>query len=648
MRADGKLTVGESLNYEGDLLIASRQPSGLAKWLGSDIVPAIRDLSNAGFSAKVSISQDEAEFENAELILDGRSLKGSIRRQAKQGQAPLIEAILSGQKIDVDQLNGVIGMFYGGDGKNFVNDHHLNLDLKVGEVAFWGATAQDVTTQISLSSDAITIQNLDVQNLQGSAFNVTGQLTNFRTKPTGSLGASFSASDPVGFLTLINERVGPLPLMKSIISNPDTVSDAELRLDIQAADGNYTIKLNGELAGSELVADLSSDDYSKAVSKQQLRGKLVLVNDNAGILLNQIGLPTVPLDDVGRGALRLSASGSFQDGMQTDAALTLRAGYLSAAGRVIPAVNDESLSFDGKLNLEAEVPDFDRLVLLSGLPLPGFGRGLDGRLKGLLELSGDRFDLKNLNGEIGDSKYSGSLALDRSVKPRSRVSGQLALSSVEASLVTGLVFTGSGSTAKPILNGYDGKLDITAEEVFLDGDLPALDQFSSELVIRDGDIAVQDIKALWFDGAAIGNIALALSATANIVNGQFTVENGNAELLLKALKLDPVLTGQATVKGTFETAGLDRDDMISSLTASGVVALSSASLQKLNSNALEEVLRAADQLKDEEVVSKAGSLLNNQLNAGPFAFDSCRYSLYDCRGNNAFKQCATNQFQLFA
>ncbi|WP_407814541.1 hypothetical protein, partial [Staphylococcus aureus] len=68
--------------FNGNMLVASNQPSGLANWLSGSVDPAIRQLNAAGFSADVSLTTLNQRFDNLELAIGDASLKGELERRS--------------------------------------------------------------------------------------------------------------------------------------------------------------------------------------------------------------------------------------------------------------------------------------------------------------------------------------------------------------------------------------------------------------------------------------------------------------------------------------------------------------------------------------------------------------------------------------
>ncbi|MBP0685532.1 hypothetical protein J8J21_21040, partial [Mycobacterium tuberculosis] len=83
------LQIGEDFGFDGKLLVASRQPSGLTAWLTDTVDESIRRLAGAGFSGDVKLHDDLQRIDNLEVALGGASLKGSLIRSAKGESVPL-------------------------------------------------------------------------------------------------------------------------------------------------------------------------------------------------------------------------------------------------------------------------------------------------------------------------------------------------------------------------------------------------------------------------------------------------------------------------------------------------------------------------------------------------------------------------------
>lgn len=93
LEAKGSLTLLDGPAFNGNLLVASNQPSGLANWLSGSVDPAIRQLNAAGFSADVSLTTLNQRFDNLELAIGDASLKGSWNG-ALTARPPIFRSIL--------------------------------------------------------------------------------------------------------------------------------------------------------------------------------------------------------------------------------------------------------------------------------------------------------------------------------------------------------------------------------------------------------------------------------------------------------------------------------------------------------------------------------------------------------------------------
>jgi len=631
LRADGQLTLGETFGYRGELILASKQPSGFAKWLGAKVSPAIRDLTVAGFSANAMISGDLVEFDNVEIVLDQEVLKGSIRREKIGSERPNLVAVLAGDAVNFEQLNSLFALFSGGDGQTLMTEHDLDLNLQARSMAAFGLKADDVIVRVSSKKDLLRIDQLDIANMANAAINVSGQIETVEGRPVGRLSTRIVSDDPSEFLQVIDKRFGPYPLVGRIVGDPETVRSTELVLDFEGHDSGYSLTAVGRSGGSDIDAKLNGNDLSLPLNQQSIEGQAVIDNADAAKLLLQMGIPVVPLHAIGRGAFRLAVDGIAEQGLQTEGTLTMAGGFVSGSGTVKPSVNGDRVTIDGLLKVKSELDDIDPAILLSGLPLPGFGECRSANLTTMLAVNGPRYQVRDLKGAIGDSRFEGELKLDASRQPRPRVLGTLKVSELDASKIAALVYTGipladAGSGAdneegdQPALSGLDGEISLTSESMHLFDDYPDAQDLSALIQLRDGDIALEELTANWLGGSVTGEIALAQSTASRAMNGQFVLARSDLDLVSRLAALPAGLNGKLTIGGAFETAGRDAGSMLSQMTASGTLEIEGGTLTGLNSGAFRPLLRAADAIDDEALGDQATNLLAAEIPAGRFDF----------------------------
>lgn len=637
LRADGQLLLGDNFGYQGELILASSQPSGFAKWLGSEVSPAIRDLSAAGFSANALISGELIEFDNVEIILNREVLKGSIRRNSVEGARPELIAKLEGDAVDFNQLSSLFDLFAGGQATgntnpNFVDRHDLDLDLKANSMAVADLQANDVIARLSIKGDTLSIDQLDIGDMNDAAISVSGVIESIGSQPDGRLSSKFEAQDPSKFLDVINRRFGPYPLIQRLIDDRALIRATELAVDFEAAEDGYLLTAKGFVGGSELEASLAGDDFSQSLNRQQVEANLIAVNEEASQLLLQLGVPVVPLQDTGRAAVRIKTAGVAEQGLQTSATLTVRGGYVSGEGTVKPLLEEDQLTVNGNLKVKGELQDLDPAILLSGLPIPGFGSGNGFEFETLLSINESRFQARDLAGRLGGSKFDGELTLRADKRPRPELRGNLNLSGLDGPTLASLVYSGAGDAGtltdegevvagQPVLAGLDAKLSLTADVVDVLAEYPPARMLRTDLEIENGDISLQSLDANWLTGSIKGDLSMAQSTAGRALNGQLQLDNGDIGLVSRLAGLPRGLAGKLSVGGTFETAGSDSQSMLSQVTASGSVAVKQVSIDGFNSDAFAGLLRAADTIDDEKLADDAETLLENQFANGRSTFE---------------------------
>ncbi|MEL7272890.1 MAG: AsmA family protein [Pseudomonadota bacterium] len=608
LRADGVLEVGEPFSYEGELIVASRQPSGLATWLGAGEANALRRLSNAGLSANARLSADQVQLDGLEIVLDGKTLTGTVLRVAAdeaEGQPPQLNIRLSGEAVVTDQFAALFDLF-GGDGQGIsLAGHEMDVDVQAGQVSRGAVTAQDVALKFQLSGDALNLETLNVGDLAGVQISASGALGGFPEASEGRILGSLKGESLAQFITLARQQEWLGVALPWLEEQPDLTAGADLSGQIEADGEGFAVSLDGGLAAGEVRLSVAGSDPATVLSGQDIEASLVLENPETATLLAQMGLPVVPLENTGRGALRLTLQGTGVEGWRTDGALTLEDGYVSASGVVTVSPGDELAKpsgllagLSGALNAVVEAQDTDPYILLSGLPVPGFQNGNAGRVSGQLKFGEGRYALSGMRGKIAGETVQGELVLNTVARPRPNLTGEVRVSALEASTVSALVYTGVDEIVPPLLDGLDGSVRVSVERFLLGEGLPVVGQVSGTTLIRDGELRFDQVAGKALGGALQGQASLSRTSTSRLAEGAFALVGADAGAVSALAGFSAAAGGNVNVTARLETSGTDRTDMLDKLTGSGVAILTEGAVPGLNPNALGDVLSRADALED--------------------------------------------------
>ncbi len=631
LRADGVVLLGEQFGYQGELIVASRQPSGFAKWLGGDASPAIADLSSAGFSAIADVSPKQATLQNLEIVLGGETLSGELRRNAATDLARAnVKAKLAGSNVNFDQLISLFDIFVAQNkSQTSLGSHDIALDLNAKKLSLFGVEANDVVADVSFEKGTATINTLQIQNIADARVFLEGQVEDFRGNPSGALKGGIVATRPDAFLRLVRRKMGSVPLLGTLVENASMFR--KTALDFQwTANGKAgeNLLIEGKTGGSELNFFAHLQAGEKALLQRDVKAKFVLVSPRPAELLRMLNLPVVPAQIDGRSAIRVDVEGIPAEALRASGALTLQGAFISAGGNISAEVSGEDVRLSGVLNVDAEATDFDPLIVMSGLPIPGFGLGNSGKLSAQLVLDGDRYRMNELRVNVGDTRVSGTLTLDRSARPRPLLAGALDFSTLDLDLLPSLVFTGAPTAVSsqdeappPLFAGIDGKIGLRARSstlpAFAGGEVTS---FSADFGIADGDIGLEDIAAKWLGGDLSGNVALGKTNLAQLVSGDFSLVGADLNQASRLVGFGDIFNGTFDVASSFESSGVDTASLRRSLTGSGSATVRSGSINGLDAGALPSLLAAADERPDESLIESASELAQDSIYGGSLKF----------------------------
>ncbi len=618
LRADGTLALTPSLGFTGDLALASSQPSGFAKWIGGADDPVISAMANAGFEARANIGNGALTLDDLEIILDGSRLQGALVRNPGDGGRDVIDLALAGEAADFDQLAAWGRLLAGENADTFATGHDLLVDLDVGRAVYDGIGADRVVAKGTFIDDVIDIDLLEIGDLAGVAVSANGRLR--RTAdflPTqGSLTIAVSGKRLDEALALLDRRLPDAVSLDRLRADAALYGPMDVVFDVSASDGTVAIEGNGTVGATGLDLGI---DYTPH-EKMDLR--VVLDAANAARMLAQVGTPVSADVDVGRGGLRISASGEPGGPLRSSATLTTRTGFASAEGDLTFAWTDGWVRPSGELNVRMESTDIDPFIAMSGLPVPGYGEGQEAKVGLQLALSQSGFSADNIAGTVAGSSFSGRLARVEDVNGEPVIEGTLAVDTLSGALVAGAVLTDD-----QLFDGVNGALDVTVAELFWpEGQLASLRDLGGRLSIDGGDLVIEDGRARWLGGDVGGTLSLARSGDSDLLSATLALDNGSLSEVEAALAVPSFMTGRLNGSASFEASAGPGESLASALTGSGSAVISGGRLQGVANDTLANALVAADATADGDLPAQAAAIVRSALGAGGLAFGDTQLS----------------------
>jgi len=237
LEARGRLDLFDDYGFNGRLLLASRQPSGLAAWATGTVDPAIRRLRNAGMEATVTLSPHQISFDDLELVLDDAVLKGSIQRLSIADERPGIITALEGENVNIDDLRALYALTQGGREATFSN-HDVDFKLKTarleGKAFGQKLSADDVDLHLRVQEGSLSIEKLNSSNFFGAAFSTNGRITNLLEKPHGNIKLTLATDNGAQLAGLIGRLAGEIPVLTALSNDGALSAGTKLQIELDA------------------------------------------------------------------------------------------------------------------------------------------------------------------------------------------------------------------------------------------------------------------------------------------------------------------------------------------------------------------------------------------------------------------------------
>ncbi|MBE1506203.1 AsmA family protein [Rhizobium viscosum] len=621
----GKLTLTGDPSFNGQMVVASTQPTGLASWLAGSVDPAIRQLRQAGFSANVSLTHDLQRFENLEIAIGAATLKGRLERQATNGQTPSLSVALNGDSLDLDALRALIGLFTGQDAGDNVLDHKIAAQFKADKFTAFGVQADNVETTFTLADGALSVDRLSIKNLAGAELTATGKAEGSLLDYKGTGEITFKAADPGAFFSMLREHLPHHPVMDRLVRNAGWYGNTALRgaLTLGGDDGNaLSVTLAGVSNGSRVNLDYRMSDLLALTGSGTTTLEATLDNAVPSILFGQAGLDPLPVDAGANGRMTLKVTAAGND--PADAALTFATDRTSFTANGKVDVRPDTF-MNGNVAVSLESADLDPYLVMNGIALPELGTGLPFKLQTNATIDADKVVLADLNGHAADNEFAGGLTFDRKAA-KTTASGTLALSKADLGWLGEAVFgqindpaNGQLTTAAlglPLFRDLDINLKLTAKQFWPGLFNTAVNDFTSNVAYKGDELQLNDMAGNWDGGALSGNML-------------FTNANGTGFLQLRLALADsdlggvvwprdgaPVANGKFGMSLALEASGKTVSEIASALNGSGEIRLGETSVRGLNLAILAPLLAATDPMQDQINAGKIHPIVETLLNNG--------------------------------
>ena len=622
VEASGRLGTGADFGFSGELLLASRQPTGFANWLAGKNNAALRRLSSAGLSADATITDSQFTLENLEMLLDGVRLTGRLQRLVNAGERPAIIAELTGERIDTDELYAVYSLMESGEDNNLTS-HDLDIKLGASILEGQGMSARDVEARIRIEAGSVSIDSLNAGDFYGAALRSSGRMEDLMGQPSGNFTLALRADDLARIAQLAGEKIGSHPFLTALADDPglSTGTELDVSLDARPLDNGSrgTIGINGVIGGTRIeVRDRfegKPQDWRELVHELSVK----LEQPQSLVLAQQLALPVLPVEGPGPVSVDSEVSGSVAGGLELSLDVSAPQSDLSLRGGAGPDAEGSYGKPELNLSVTAASGDIEPWLQMAGYPLPGTGLGTPLSLSSDLFASQGRYQAENLVGQYSGVAVSGAIQVDTSANPRPRITGNLETEHLSLPLFAELVL-GNGTVAgdpliatqemvdtefgSSMLGGLDGTLSLWADSAPIN-ETQALSQFSGEFTLLDGAVSMQQIGAEWLGGSLSGSVSLKNIEQGALADAQLRLEGADIGQIAQMTGVEAGLSGVADVTASLEANGRSLKALVAGVSGSGVVEVGDGRIAGIRTGGLADMLEITD---DEEFEISAANV----------------------------------------
>ncbi|WP_416407113.1 AsmA family protein [Agrobacterium rosae] len=618
LEAKGSLTLTGGPAFNGDLLVASNQPSGLANWLSGTVDPAIRQLNAAGFSSTVSLTTQAQRFENLELAIGQATLHGRLERQSIDKGAS-IDIDLAGDEIDIDALRALGGLVLGDQVGSSIMDHRIAAKFKADRFNMAGVTANRVETAFTMAGGVLSLDTMTAGDIAGAEVRAKGQLKGSLKEFAGKGTVNLHATDMQPVFDLLRQKLPSHPALDRLVRSAPWYANSDIAVDLSVDSnaGGANAAVSGTINGSRVSAVAKLPDVLSDNDDTALTLEAVLKNQSTAILFGQAGLDPLPFDADGEGLLSLKLNGSLGSPVQTDFRFSTERTHFSANGSFsLKAANFA----EGNADVALESADIEPYLIMNAVGLPQLGGGMSTKANAKLSVDKDKATFANLSGQAGGNAFSGNMSILKAAPYK--VTGDLALNNIDLAWLGDTIYgpvidpeTGALS-AKPVSLPAFPKLDASVNVKaanFDTGSFGTATGLSFAFNHANGMLSLDNMAGDWMGGKVSGRLSMATGEGAGIFRTKIAVSAANPESVMWKSGETPVASGRFALDMTAEATGKSVSELLSSAGGSGEIRTSGLVLRGLNQAAFQPWLKAANDIQGPIDAAKVRPLVDAEL-----------------------------------
>ncbi len=404
---DGNIETGVAAGFMGRIEASAEDVPRLTEWLAANLlqsVPANVRLPIRSFAVSGTANISEVGFVGSDLSLrvNGSTLAGTLAYTKALGpDAARLFADLSAPRLELDSLPDLSSLAQ----QTKDVDLALRLDaeaVKVGGIEQGEIEAGRIILKFDRTGPDAKLENLAVRGLDGADLTASGEWDGH----AGKIAVKLDADRLDGLVGLLRRFV-PGPAADFLVAHAEDFSPAHLDLGAEARMSGGKLGLSElSLAGTARQTSVSGkadpDPQNPADFALSLRFD---AQDSIG-LLHQIGFSTLPLKNIGRGSIEVTARGSRR--LDTNISALLAGTNFTFHGSVDPDLTGPRAT--GMVKFAS--PDLSNLMRATTLGLADFTTRLPADISAAIDASGNGVALSNLSGTLAGSKIRGILAYD--------------------------------------------------------------------------------------------------------------------------------------------------------------------------------------------------------------------------------------------